>query len=184
MRCEEINLDNLPPRDREVLVRFANELVETAKKVGESLLPGAYVRLRDYELEFLPPDIRKYIEYGCDVDGGNYCSYWVPVVYKNSRGEVQYYIATWSSCELGERYVYIVEEDGELVDIALTPDDWVYDRDFAEEIVEKSVYNAFHPDYEIHGPLTEEELFCEAVTSYNDWLDERAYLEKYREEMY
>lgn len=159
-----------PQGIREQAAEFATEVVQKAKEVAEGLSPGGYTSLgwvdKEFELEFLPPDWEKYSRYGCDTDGGNYCSYWVPTVYRNQAGEVQYYIATWSSCELGEPVV-VVERDGRLV---VMREEYIED----EEAV---IYRPWHPDYDVSGPLSEEGLFHAALIAAADWAAERAEFE-------
>ena len=159
-----------PQEVREKAAEFAKNVVQKAKEIARELQPGEYRSLgwedEDFVLEFLPPDWEKYSRYGCDVDGGNYCSYWVPVVYRNRKGEVQYYIATWSSCELGEP-VMVVELNGKLE---------VVREDYAGE--RAVVYRPWHPDYNVSSPLTEEELFWAALLAAADWVAERAEYEK------
>ena len=154
-----------PQEIREKAAEFAKNVVQKAREVAERLQPGEYRSLGwedpAFELEFLPPDREKYERYGCDTDGGNYCSYWVPVVYKTRDGKIQYYIATWSSCELGEPVV-VVERDGKLVAI---------EEKYADD--EEPVYRPWHPDYDVSGPLSEEELFRSALTTATDWEAER-----------
>ena len=124
------------------------------------------------EVEFLPPDWEKYFQWGCDTDGGNYCTFYAPVRYTNSKGEEQYYLASWSSCELGEP-VAVAELDGRLC--------VVEERELPKGA--RVVYRPWHPDFTLWGPMSLEELIekwirlrleeVEEREAYEEWVSRR-----------
>ena len=147
--------------------RIGEELRKKLEEITPELENRDFVILSDFTIEFLPPDWERYNMYGCDTDGGNYCLYVVPAVYRDSKGKIWFYIVRYSSCEIGNPVV-VAEVPGSGLSVFeekyLTEDDTV-------------VYNPWHPDFELEEVDSAEELInvivaeCESSnTEYEEYL--------------
>ena len=158
---------------------FSEEGKELAKELASwasSAQPSDFKIFRKFTIEFLPPDWERYYRYGCDTDGGNYCSYVVPVGWINPKTEKpEFYLASYSSCELGDDVYVVPDRDGHLI--------VVEERYLSEEELEQAVYHPWHPDFEVGEPMSLPELVraweerlresIEEREAYEEWASRR-----------
>jgi len=122
--------------------------------------PGELVYFPKFAILIPPADLEKFEQYGCDSDGGNYCTTLYPIAWKNPKTrKAEFYFISESSCEIcQERKIIVDKETGRLIDI---------EAEYAED--EENIWHTIMPEVYISEPMSREELIEAWKKNYEEW---------------